>query len=162
MKAFEQKIKNRVEEYFKQYPQHIEHTRKVLEYAKKILKTEHGDREVVIASALLHDIGLLESKRKYGSYEAKYQQMEGPPVARNILEEVGTGKELISQVCDIIANHHRRGVIESNEFNILWDADWLVNFGTNYQDSALEERKALIERIFVTDTGKEIAEKIYL
>jgi len=162
LQTFEQEIRNHVEQYFKQYPRHIEHTMKVLGYAKQILKAEPGNREVVLAAALLHDIGLPESKKKYGSDAGKYQQIEGPPIARDILEKVGADEKTISRVCDIVANHHQRGVVETNEFNILWDADWLVNFGTGYQEADKLRKKSLIEKIFITDSGKAIAEKVYL
>ncbi|MDZ7837853.1 MAG: HD domain-containing protein [Actinomycetota bacterium] len=158
----EKKVTLEMEQYFNQHPEHIEHTKKVLGYARQIMKEEGGDREVIIASALLHDIGLLKSMEKHNSYAGKYQQIEGPPVARKILEEAGASQDLISEVCDIVGSHHTRGVIDTINFHVIWDADWLVNFATHYSQKDDEKKKELIEKLFITETGNKLARQIYL
>jgi len=58
----------------------IDHALSVLSFAEQILNDEPGDREVVVAAALLHDIGIHEAERKYGSSAGRYQEIEGPPI----------------------------------------------------------------------------------
>jgi len=65
----------------------IEHTLAVLDYAEQIQQAEGADPFLVKAAAVLHDIGIAEAERKYGSAAGEYQQMEGPPMAEAILKE---------------------------------------------------------------------------
>ena len=54
------------------------------------------------------------------------------------------------------------GKMDTLNFKILTDADWLVNLRDEYDITDKEKLKKLISRIFRTDTGKRIAEEIYL
>ncbi len=112
----------------------IDHAQRVLEFAQDILKSEPGDPRVVQAAAVLHDIGIKEAEAKHGSSAGRYQEMEGPPIARPIMEELGMAPEVVDHVCDIIGNHHSARDIDTPEFRILWDSDWLVNIPDLYPD----------------------------
>jgi HD superfamily phosphodiesterase len=46
-----------MEAYFGDDIKRIRHAHKVTDYAEELLRKEGGDREVVIAAAILHDIG---------------------------------------------------------------------------------------------------------
>lgn len=52
----------------------ISHAKGVCAYAEELLKKEVGDPTVVIAAALLHDIGIHEAGKKCGSASGKYQK----------------------------------------------------------------------------------------
>ena len=68
----------------------IDHAMKVLENAETILATEpEADTLTVQAAAILHDIGIHEAERKHGSCTGRLQELEGPPIARAILERLG-------------------------------------------------------------------------
>jgi hypothetical protein len=157
---------NRLIEAMKKYNgsdlRRIAHALKVFEYASEILQTEGGDPQVVFAAAILHDIGIHESERKYKSTAGKYQEIEGPPIARKILEEVGLPAGVIDHICKIIANHHSAKDIETLEFRIIWDADWLVNIPDEHPGLGPDELQKLIEIIFKTSTGEAKAKEIYL
>ena len=112
---------------------------------------------IVKAAAILHDIGILEAECKYNSSAGKYQEIEGPPIAREILQKCGLDETIIEDICKIIANHHSAKDIDTLEFRIVWDADWLVNFPEEYPDADNEERQKLIDKIFKTDKGRELA-----
>ena len=99
----------------------IRHALGVLDYAERILAREGGDPLVVKAAAILHDIGIHEAERKHGSAGGKYQEMEGPPIAREILERVGVDAERAEHVCRIVGSHHSGG-IDTPEFRVIWDA----------------------------------------
>ena len=137
------------------------HAPAVLEYAEQIQATEGGDPLVVKASAILHDIGILQAEKKYGSSAGKYQELEGPGIAKDILEKHDISKELIEHICQIIANHHSAKDIDTIEFRIVWDADWLVNIPEEYGENNNEQKQKIIEKVFKTRKGKEMAMELY-
>lgn len=148
--------------YFNGDARRIDHARKVTEYAQKLLESERGDYSIVIGAAVLHDIGIHEAERKYGSTSGKYQEIEGPPIAAGMLKELGFNESQISEICDIIAHHHSPGKNNTTNFGILYDADWLVNLKDEYDIQDKERLTRIIEKVFITDSGKILAREIYL
>lgn len=138
----------------------INHAKSVLDYAKEILKSQKADRETVEVAAMLHDIGIHEAERKYSSCAGHYQELEGPPIARNMLERLNADSALIDHVCKIIACHHSPGEMNTPEFYILWDSDWLVNIPDEYPNAEPEELSRLIDKVFQTSKGRELAIKL--
>ena len=59
---------------------------------------------MIKASAILHDVGIHEAERKYGSAAGKYQEIEGPPIAGEILKKSDIPSEAVEHICRIIAN----------------------------------------------------------
>jgi HD superfamily phosphodiesterase len=143
--------------YFGTDQKRIDHALSVLGYATRIQLAEGGDEKIVFAAAVLHDIGIPECERKYGSIAGPHQEKEGPPIARDILEKVGMDEERTEHVCDIIADHHSAKRMDTLEFRILWDADWLVNIPNWHADAGREELEELIGKVFKTGAGREIA-----
>jgi hypothetical protein len=140
----------------------IEHALKVLDFAEALLAREPGCREVVVAAAILHDIGIRQAELKHGSAAGGYQEIEGPPIAREILEKLEFEEAVIDHVCRIIANHHSARDIDTPEFRILWDADWLVNIPDEHPHAARPELERLIGRVFRTAAGRDMARSRYL
>lgn len=140
----------------------IDHALAVLEHAREILATEGGQPRVVIAAALLHDIGIREAEKKHGSSAGRWQEIEGPPIAKRILEEAGFDPVTIEHVCDIVASHHSAGKIDTLEFRIIWDADWLVNLPAVYGDRGREELGNIIHGTLKTEAGKTRAREQFL
>lgn len=150
--------------YFAQDFKRIGHASKVARYAEQLGKEENGDMAVVLIAAYLHDIGIKEAERKYQSNEASYQEQEGPPVARAILEKLGAPGKLIAEVCDIIGHHHHPRAEETNNFKILYDADLLVNLEERHKESPIAPEKiaGIVEKSFLTPAGKNLARKILM
>ncbi len=142
----------------------IGHAMRVARYAEKIAKKENGDLPVVLISAYLHDIGIVEAERKYNSSAPKYQEQEGPPIAKRILEKLGANERLIKEVCDIIGHHHHPKKEETLNFKCLYDADLLVNLEEVVKKKKPDKKKLkkVIEKRFFTNTGKELAKEILL
>jgi HD superfamily phosphodiesterase len=105
----------------------IDHAHKVTTYAKELLEKEGGDYLIVVAAGLLHDIGIHQAEVKHGSVNSKFQEIEGPPIAREIMARLKFTLEQIGEVCSIISNHHSPGKINTVNFKCLYDADWIVN-----------------------------------
>ena len=140
----------------------IDHALAVLNFAEQILPEQGGDPLIVKAAAILHDIGIHEAERKYSSSAGKYQEIEGPPVAREILAKYELDEAVIEHVCKIIANHHSAKEIDTSEFRIIWDADWLVNIPTEFPNVKKEKLKKLIDKVFKTHRGRQIAIELFL
>ncbi|MCK4788100.1 MAG: HD domain-containing protein, partial [Desulfobacteraceae bacterium] len=137
----------------------IAHALMVLERAQEIMIKEGGEPRVVLAAAVLHDIGIHEAERKYNSTAARYHQEEGPPVAREILSTLGAGEALIDEVCDIVGHHHHPRDEETLSFKIVYDADLIVNLEEHQKDREIEREKLseIIEKKMLTDSGKRLA-----
>jgi HD superfamily phosphodiesterase len=153
---------NKMKEVFGDDRKRINHALAVLGHAERIQAVEGGDDGVITAAAILHDIGIREAERKYKSATGKYQEIEGPPIAEKILNGVGFDSNRIGHICKIIANHHSAKNIDTTEFRIIWDADWLVNIPDECGKMDKIKLKEFIDRIFKTDTGRQIARELYL
>ncbi|HTY15444.1 MAG TPA: HD domain-containing protein [Methanoregulaceae archaeon] len=148
--------------YFGSDTRRINHALKVFAFARIISYHEHLDsetEETVLCTALLHDIGIVEAERKYHSSAGVYQQIEGPAVARKILEELGIPGPMIDRVCFITGNHHTYTKIDGTDFQILVEADFLVNIFEDAMDKAATE--SIYHRIFKTDAGKRLLLTMY-
>ena len=157
-----QRLMEQLEEYFGSDKKRITHAKNVMHFTEELLKKEGGDSHIVIPASILHDVGIKEAERKYGSSSGSYQEKEGPAIARKFLLEIGFKIEDIDEICEIIAHHHTPGKVNTRNFKILYDSDWLVNLEEEVDLSDKEKLKGLINRVFLTKTGKETAERTYL
>jgi putative nucleotidyltransferase with HDIG domain len=159
MKQLKDKLIPEMRQYFGEDERRISHALRVTGFAEEILLEEQGDEDIVIAAAILHDIGIPEAERKYGSSAGHYQEIEGPPIAREILRKQELGEPFIEEVCEIIANHHSPGKINTDNFKIVYDADWLVNLKDEHGHKDEEKISRIINKVFLTPTGKRIARR---
>lgn len=158
-----EKLIKELEEYFGPDTKRINHAKKVLLYAKELLKLEKGDWNIVIPASILHDVGIKVAEGEYGSSAGPYQEKEGPQIARKILNKTGLKKSDIDEICEIIGHHHSPEKINTLNFKILYDADWLINLQDEVGDTNDKEKlSTMIDKTFLTETGKEIARRIYL
>ena len=141
----------------------VNHLMKVFAFAKTIGEREGLDaqtQEILEVAALTHDIGIRNSERKYGNCTGAHQQEEGPPEARALLIRLGATDALIERVCWLIAHHHTYTNIKGLDYQILVEADFLVNA---YEDEMDEDAiRTVQEKLFCTQTGKELLKKLYL
>lgn len=79
---------------------------------------------------------------KYNSSAGNYQKIEGPAVARKILNESGFEIELIDRICFLVANHHTYDKVDYIDYQILIEADFLVNI---FEDGFGKEKIILIK-----------------
>jgi HD superfamily phosphodiesterase len=141
----------------------INHTLKVFALTKTISEIEISDnkvRNIAIIASILHDIGIKVCEEKYQSSAGKHQEVEGPPIARNILEKLGYGKEIIERVCYLISNHHTYSNIEGLDYRVLVEADLIVNL-----EEHKNTKKAIVEtkeKFFKTPTAIHILDSIFI
>lgn len=140
----------------------IQHFIKVHALARLIGEEEQLDAKtqyVLEAAALTHDIGIRNSEQKYGSCNGKQQELEGPPEAEKLLQKLGFAPEVTERVCWLIAHHHTYNGITGADYQILVEADFLVNL---YEDGVSPEAvKTAYSRIFKTQAGKNICRTMY-
>lgn len=151
-----------LEGYFGADAKRINHAKKVLKYAEELLKQEKADWHIVVPASILHDVGIKAAEQKYGSSTGRYQEELGPDIARKMLLKAGLKKEDIEEICQIIANHHSPGKVNTQNFKVLYDADWMVNLKDEVDTSDKTKLKGVINKVFLTSHGKALAEKVYL
>ncbi len=150
--------------YFKQDFKRIGHATRVARHAERIGKMEGANMAVVLTAAYLHDIGIPEAERKHDSSAAKYQEEEGPPVAREILENLGAREPLIDEVCDIVGHHHHPRKEETLNFKAVYDADLIVNLAEKQKENGTdpERLESIIQKSFLTPAGADVAREVLL
>jgi HD superfamily phosphodiesterase len=148
-------------EYFGSDVRRINHALKVYGFAGTIARLERLSEEVVHiteTAAVLHDIGIPVSEQKYGSCDGRYQELEGPPIARAILEKLGYPEEEIERICFLIGNHHTYTRIDGSDFQILVEADFLVNIDEDNMKSSVS---SIGKKYFKTKTGTDLLHQFY-
>jgi HD superfamily phosphohydrolase YqeK len=148
--------------YFKRDFKRVGHASRVARYAEQLAKEEKGDMVIVLCAAYLHDIGIHEAERKYQSTAAKYQEEEGPPIAREILAKLAASREIIDEVCDIVGHHHHPRPEETVNFKVVYDADLIVNLEEEQgeQPPAAEKLDAILAKSFLTAAGRALAKTV--
>ena len=140
----------------------IQHFCKVHSYAKLIAETENVNKEclfIIEAAALTHDIGIHFCEEKYGNCNGKLQEKEGPAIAEKMLKELGFDQDVSDRVQYLIAHHHTYNNIDEIDYQILVEADFLVNI----MEDGLSKEAALkaYESIFKTTCGKMICREMF-
>jgi HD superfamily phosphodiesterase len=143
--------------YYDGDPKRIQHFTKVHSYARLIgIGEELDDASLFIleAAAYTHDIGIRVAEEKYGRCDGKLQEQEGPIIAQKMLSQLGFENYIVERICFLIGHHHTYDNIDGLDYQILVEADFLVNL---YEDDAGNRAigKAY-KRIFKTETGKKI------
>lgn len=151
-------------EFFKGDSRRCQHWVKVHSFAKLIGLGEKLDAHtqlVLEATAMLHDCGIKPGELKYGKDHAHghVQEVEGPPEAEKLLRKVGFAEEDIARACYLVAHHHTYEDIQGMDYQILVEADFLVNLHEYGLDK--EKVRSNVEKIFRTATGKKIAQAMF-
>lgn len=156
-------VVNKMVLYFDGDVRRINHAMKVYSFAKTIGELEDiGEDKLLIlqVAAVLHDIGIKESERKYNSSAGNYQEIEGPGVARDILKEFNLDKAFVDRVCYLIGHHHTYSQIDGLDYQILIEADFIINI---FEDSIAKEKVEIIkDKYFKTKTGIRFIESMYM
>lgn len=135
----------------------INHFLRVYGYAKTIANAEQVDHDtlrVIEVVALMHDIGIKVSMQKYNSSAWQYQQLEGPAEARAILANLPCDSAFIERIEWLIAHHHETTNVVGMDYQILLEADYLVN--AIDRKTPAEEVWAGAEKFFKTASGWQI------
>lgn len=144
-------------------PKRIQHFLKVHDFAKLIGTDENIDSSTMFileAASILHDIGIHPAEEKYeGRCDGKLQEQEGPAPARKIMQTLAFNSSVIDRVCHLIAHHHTYTNIDGIDYQILVEADFLVNM---YEDNlSTQSISNARDKIFVTKSGIELCNTMF-
>ncbi len=144
-------------------PKRVQHTTKVHAYASLIGIQEGLDLDtqfVLESAALVHDIGIRASEKKFGHQNGKLQEQEGPEVARGLLGRIGGWTDAqIDRICWLVAHHHTYHASDAPDYQILIEADFLVNL---YEDNEpLQAVRTVREKIFKTQSGTRMLDEMF-
>jgi len=115
-------------DFFEKDFKRISHAIEVLKYAVKIAEEKSGyDFDILVAVALLHDVGIKPSEAELGYNNGKTQERYGPPIAEQLLRSICFPDEKIKKICEIVGNHHSTSRYDYVELKILKEADKIVN-----------------------------------
>ena len=154
-------------EYDRGDPMRIHHFIKVYEYASFIASEEGLSEEeqlVTSAAAIVHDIGIHMAEKKYGSSAGPYQEKEGPSEAEPLLKKNGFTDEQRQRIEYLIAHHHTYTNMDGSDYQILVEADFLVNiFEDDMKDFSKMHSVAenVEKKIFKTATGIKLLKAMY-
>lgn len=161
----EDKINDLIQEmiyYYQGDPKRVHHFLKVYAFSKSIAAGENINRSlqtVLETAAVLHDIGIKTSEEKYRSSSGYHQQIEGPPIARDMLLQNGFEEEITDRICFLIGHHHTYTNIDGLDYQILVEADFLVNIYEEELD--FKEIEIIRKNIFKTKTGIKYLNQLY-
>lgn len=140
----------------------IQHFCKVHSYAKLIGEMENLDADTLFileAAALTHDIGIHYCEEKYGDCNGKLQEKEGPSIAKELLAGLLFEERVSQRVQYLIAHHHTYEAIDGLDYQILVEADFLVNL---YESGASAQAvEHAYKNIFKTNAGKKICREMF-
>lgn len=141
----------------------IQHFVKVHDFAATIAQLEGVDEQttfILETAAILHDIGIHPSEKLYGDCNGKHQEELGPAEARALMQQLGGyTEEQIERVCFLIAHHHTYHNVDSIDWQILLEADFLVN---SFEDAlSLEAVKTFEAKVFKTASGRRLLETMW-
>lgn len=143
-------------------PKRIHHFLKVHAFARLIGLGEGLDPDtqfILETAAVVHDIGIHKAEAVYGSSGGKYQEALGPAEAEALLTPLGLSRQVIERVMYLVGHHHTYTDIEGMDYQILVEADFLVNLYEDNEPPAA--RKRAYEAIFRTATGKQLCRQLY-
>jgi HD superfamily phosphodiesterase len=156
-----ERISYEMRRYFEQDMNRVNHALKVAQYAEEILKMEGGHPLVVLGAAYLHELGMKEAEDKYGSASGENQEKEGKTIAEDILTKLNVQRAIVNEVCDIIGHHHHPRKTETLNFQILYEADWLVRMEKNGVSKDPKKLEEVIGKNFKTVTGEKLANELF-
>ena len=155
-------VKEKMIEYYARDSRRVHHFLKVHSFAKLIAEMEGmepDEMQVLEIAALAHDIGIKNAELKYGYNNGKLQEQEGPPEARRLLREAGAEDAAVERACYLVAHHHTYRNIDGLDYQILVEADFLVNM---YEDKAdADTIRTAYVNIFATESGKMLCRQLF-
>lgn len=148
--------------YYAGDPKRIQHFIKVYTFAKMIGEKEKlpaGEQFILETAAIVHDIGIKPAEEKFGQCGGKLQEQEGPAVVQKLLTDLGYPEKVIARVCYLVGHHHTYDGIDGMDYQILVEADFLVNLYEDGVSGEAVERAG--EKIFRTKSGTDILETMF-
>ena len=140
----------------------IAHFLKVHSYARLIGKLEQLDektQKILEIAAIVHDIACPLCRKKYGNSNGKFQEIEGPDLVYDFSKPFSLTDLEINRIAYLVGHHHTYENIDGLDYQILLEADFLVNGDEMNADN--KTIAAMKNKVFKTATGIKLLEYIY-
>ena len=141
----------------------INHFLKVWAMAKTIGELEGLDRhtqEVLELAAMIHDIACPLCREKYGDTDGKHQELESPPLVEAFFAGLPVDRDMAERISWLVAQHHTYTHVDGLDYQILLEADFLVNADEGgLARAAIENMR---QSVFRTGAGVRLLDSIYL
>ena len=139
----------------------IDHLIRVWTYARTIGELEALDAEtqfILEVAAITHDIACPLCREKYGNTNGKRQEEEGAPMVQEFLSDTGMDPGQIDRIAFLVGHHHTFAGIDSSDWQILVEADYIANASENgYSDDNV---RIFMNKIMKTESGKRILRSV--
>ena len=150
-------------EYSKGDLHDINHFMKVYAYAKTIAEGENlspEQQKLVEVTAVVHDIACPLCRQKYGNANGKYQELESPPLVEDFFAGMPVERDMAERISWLVAHHHTYTHVDGLDYQILLEADFLVNADEGgLVRAAIENMR---QSVFRTGAGVRLLDSIYL
>lgn len=140
----------------------IEHFLKVWAYARTIGEQQNLDEEtqrILEIAAITHDIACPLCRKKYGNAGRKLQEKEGGPLVRDFLSDSDLSDDKIERIAFLVAHHHTLSDIDGQDWQILIEADYIVNASENTYDP--QNIREFMNNIMKTQAGKRLCANVF-
>lgn len=87
---------------------------------------------------------------KYGRDSGPLQEQEGPAEAEKMMKLLGFEPEVIERVSYLVGHHHTYTNIDGIDYQILVEADFLVNYFENGMETETIQKS--VKKIFQTES----------
>lgn len=150
--------------YYSGDPARSQHFMKVYAYAKLIGLEEGLDprtQHILETAAIVHDIGIKASEEIHGKgiCDGKKQEKYGPPIAAQMLRELGEPEDVVERVAFLVSRHHTFEGVDGPDWQILLEADYVVNA---YEEGASESAiRTTLVKVFKTSAGKKLLSAVF-
>lgn len=141
----------------------INHLMKVHSFARMIGIKEgisEQDQTVLEIAAIVHDIACPLCREKYGNTNGNLQEQEGIALTEEFLKDIDISDEMKERIVFLVSHHHSLKQIEGIDYQILIEADYLVNADESQYTE--ENISNMMEKVYKTKTGIELLKSIYL
>ena len=141
----------------------IYHFLKVWAFAKNIGEAEGLDpktQETLEMAAVVHDIACPLCREKYGNTSGKHQEEESALLVAEFFKDVPAGELDVERITCLVTHHHTYTNVEGMDYQILLEADFLVNADEGGLVCAAIE--TMRQSVFRTGAGVRLLDSIYL
>ena len=140
----------------------IDHFLKIWAMTKTIGEMGGLDKhaqEILELAAVVHDIACPLCRDKYGDTNGKHQELESPPLVEAFFEGLPVGRGNVERISWLAAHHHTYTNVEGMDYQILLEADFLVNAGeSEYSKQAIEN---FCRKVFRTEAGTHLLKSMF-
>ena len=140
----------------------IDHFLKVWALARTIGEQEGLDsktQQTLEFAAVVHDIACPLCREKYGNTLGSNQELESPQLVEEFFAGLPVPGLDVKRISWLVGHHHTYTGVDGPDYQILLEADFLVNAGeSGYSEAAIASAR---KRIFRTAAGIRLLDEMY-